>query len=260
VTVDENGGGRLAGKVAVVTGASRGIGLAIASRLVAEGARVCMTARTPELLEAAASTLDPDCVLTIVGKVEDAVVRADVLARVAERFGRLDILVNNAAISPAYGQLIDLDLDAARKIIDVNVLSALGWTQAVWHDPALGFREHGGNVINISSVTGDVPSPGIGMYGVSKAALAHLTRTLAAELGPEVRVNAVAPAVVKTQFARVLYEGKEDEVASHYPLKRLGTPEDIASAVAFLASADASWITGQVVTLDGGLLSAGGRA
>ncbi|MCU1476337.1 MAG: 3-oxoacyl-[acyl-carrier protein] reductase [Subtercola sp.] len=260
MAVDESTGGRLAGRAAIVTGASRGIGLAIVRRLVAEGAQVCMTARNAEQLGAAASTLDPDSVLPIVGKANDPVARAAVLAKVAERFGRLDILVNNVAISPAYGQLIDLDLEAARKIIDVNVLSTLAWTQAVWHDPALGFREHGGSVINISSVAGEVPSPGIGMYGVSKAAIAHLTRTLAAELGPDVRVNAVAPAIVKTQFARVLYEGREDEVAAMYPLKRLGTPEDVASTVAFLASPDASWITGQVVTLDGGLLSAGGRA
>lgn len=105
-----------------------------------------------------------------------------------------------------------------------------------------------------------MPSEGIGWYGVSKAANAHLTRTLGVELGPDVRVNAVAPAVVKTQFARALYEGREDEVAADYPMKRLGTPEDVAGAVTFLASADASWVTGQVINLDGGLLSAGGTA
>lgn len=112
----------------------------------------------------------------------------------------------------------------------------------------------------LSSVTGQVPSEGIGYCGVSKAANAHLARTLAVELGPAIRVNAVAPAVVKTRFAAALYEGKEAEVAGDYPLKRLGHTEDIAAAVAYLVSDDASWVTGQVLTLDGGLLNAGGSA
>ncbi len=115
-------------------------------------------------------------------------------------------------------------------------------------------------MVNISSVSGQTPSPGIGFYGISKAAIAHLTRTLGVEMGPKVRVNAVAPAVVKTQFAKALYEGKEDEVAAKYPLQRLGMPDDVAAAVAFLASPDASWITAQILNLDGGLDAAGGTA
>ncbi|MYT21677.1 SDR family oxidoreductase, partial [Streptomyces sp. SID7760] len=123
-----------------------------------------------------------------------------------------------------------------------------------------GFTERRGTVVNLSSVTGDTPAPGIGLYGVSKAAVSHLTRTLAVELGPQIRVNAVAPAVVKTRFAEALYEGREAEVAADYPLRRLGEPSDIASAVAFLASEDASWVTGHVLTVDGGLTVAGGTA
>ena len=115
-------------------------------------------------------------------------------------------------------------------------------------------------MVNLSSVTGETPSPGIGLYGISKAAVSHLTRTLAVELGPQIRVNAVSPAVVKTKFSRALYEGKEEEVARDYPLGRLGTPEDIAAAVTYLASADSAWVTGQVLTLDGGLATAGGTA
>ena len=110
-----------------------------------------------------------------------------------------------------------------------------------------------GAIVNIASIAGVRPSPGIGYYGVSKSALIGLTLQLADELSPAVRVNAVAPAVVKTRFASALYQGREDELAKGYLLGRLGVPEDVASAVAFLASADASWITGQTLVLDGGL-------
>lgn len=251
---------RLGGKTAIVTGASRGIGLAIAKRLVAEGARVCITARNENSLLLAAEEFPNESVLAIAGKADNPDHRAEVLDRVAAEFGGLDILVNNAGINPVNGPLIDLDLAAAKKILDVNLLGNLAWAQGVVHHLGLAFAERRGSIISISSVTGQNPSPGIGFYGISKAAVAHLTRTLAVELGPSIRVNAVAPAVVKTRFAEALYEGKEAEIAAQYPLGRLGEPADIASAVAFLASDDASWITGQVINLDGGLLVAGGVA
>jgi NAD(P)-dependent dehydrogenase (short-subunit alcohol dehydrogenase family) len=251
---------RLAGKTALITGASRGIGLAIAHRLVAEGARVCITARNPEPLAQAAASFPPGEVIFVAGKSDDPEHRAEVMETIAREYGGLDILVNNAGINPVYGPLIELDLTGARKLIEVNLLGTLAWTQAAYHHEALGFARRHGSVINVASVTGIVPAEGIGMYGITKAAIIHLTRTLAVELGPDIRVNAVAPAVVKTQFARVLYEGKEDEVASAYPLSRLGTPEDIAGAVAYFACDDSSWVTGQTLTLDGGLLSAGGTA
>ncbi|MGI5270411.1 SDR family oxidoreductase [Nonomuraea sp. CA-218870] len=248
---------RLAGRVAIVTGASRGIGLAIARRLVAEGARVCVTARRPEPLEEAAASFPEGSVLSVAGRADDPAHRSEVFSRVLAAWGRLDVLVNNAGINPAYGPLADLDLAVARKTMEVNVLGALAWTQeAVVH----GLGQAGGCVVNVSSVTGEVPSQGIGMYGVSKAAVSHLTRTLAAELGPRVRVNAVSPAVIRTRFSRALYEGKETETGRHYPMKRLGTPEDVAGAVAYLVSDDAAWVTGQVLTIDGGLLVAGGSA
>ena len=250
----------LHGKTAVVTGASRGIGLAIAKELVANGARVCLTARRPEPLEEAAAGFPEGSVLTVAGKSDDPAHRREVMDTVAETFGGLDVLVNNAGINPVYGPLVDLDLEAARKVFEVNVLGTLAWVQDAVAHPGLDFRGRGGAVVNLSSVTGDVPSQGIGLYGISKAAVSHLTRTLAVELGPEIRVNAVSPAVVKTQFSRALYEGKEDEVAREYPLGRLGTPEDVAGAVTYLASRDSAWVTGQVLTLDGGLLAAGGTA
>lgn len=251
---------RLVGKTAIVTGASRGIGLAIAQRLVAEGARVCITARKEDALKAAAETMPEGTALYAAGKADDPLHRAEVMNLVAAEFGGLDILVNNAGINPFFGPTIDLDLGAARKLIEVNVLGTLAWSQAAYHHEGLGFKARSGSIINLASVTGRTPSAGIGMYGVTKAAIMHLTTTLAAELGPEIRVNAVAPAVVKTDFAKALYEGREAEVAADYPLGRLGTPEDIASAVAYFASTDASWVTGQTLTLDGGLLTVGGKA
>ncbi|MGN6780465.1 MAG: SDR family oxidoreductase [Marmoricola sp.] len=246
----------LAGKVAVVTGASRGIGLGIAHRLVEEGAQVCITARNPETLEEAVASLGPQRALGIAGKADDADHREEVVRRTIETFGSLDLLVNNAGINPVAGPLIDFDLGAARKTVEVNALGALAWAQAAYRG---WMQEHGGSVVNVSSVSGVKPAPMIGMYGASKAMLISLTETLAVELGPSIRVNAVAPAIVKTAFATPLYEGREAEVAAQYPLRRLGVPEDVAGAVAFLLSDDASWLTGQTIVLDGGVTLAGGH-
>lgn len=253
-------GAELEGKTAIVTGASRGIGLAIARDLVAHGVRVCITARSAGPLQEAADGFPSGSVIAVAGKSDDQGHRAEVLDTVAQTFGGLDILVNNAGINPVYGPLVDLELAAARKVFEVNVLGTLAWVQDTVSHPGLKFRARSGVVVNLSSVTADTPSPGIGLYGISKAAVSHLTRSLAVELGPDIRVNAVSPAVVKTQFSKALYEGKEDEVARGYPLGRLGTPEDIASAVTYLASASSAWVTGQILTLDGGLMVAGGTA
>lgn len=246
---------RFRDKVAVVTGASRGIGLGIAERLVAEGAKVCITARKQEALDEAVQKLGADNAIAVAGKAHDPDHQAEAISRTIETFGSLDLLVNNAGINPVYGPLIELDLDAARKIVEVNCLSALGWTQQA-HKAWLG--EHGGAIVNVSSVAGQKPAPGIGFYGASKAMLTHITEELAVELGPNIRVNGVAPAVVKTQFASALYEGRESEVAAAYPLKRLGVPEDIGSVVAFLLSEDAGWLTGQTIVIDGGVTLTGG--
>lgn len=246
---------RFQDKVAIVTGASRGIGLATARRLVDEGARVCITARKPEPLEAAVTSLGgQDHAIGVAGRGDDGEHQGAAVAATVAAFGRLDVLVNNTGINPAFGPLRELDESAARKIMDVNVFSALSWVKrALGH--GLGA---GGAIVNIASIAGIYPSPGIGYYGVSKSALIGLTRQLAAELSPDVRVNAVAPAIVKTRFASALFEGREQQVAQSYPLGRLGDPNDIASAVAFLASTDASWITGQTLLLDGGLTLRGG--
>lgn len=246
------------GRVALVTGASRGIGLGIAERLAADGYTVWMTARLRDALEAAAAELPAGHAFTVAGAADDPAHRDEVFNRIRAESGHLDVLINNAGINPVFGPLSGLDLDAARKVLDVNVIGTLAWTQAAIA-AGLG-KGSDAAIVNVSSVTGDLPSPGIGWYGVSKAAVSHLTRTLAAELAPAIRVNAVAPAVVKTTFARALYEGKEQEVAAGYPMGRLGAPADIADAVAYLVSPQASWVTGQVLTLDGGLSTVGGRA
>lgn len=240
----------------MVTGASRGIGLGIAERLVAEGARVVLTARKAEALDAAVAALGGrEVALGVAGAADDADHREEVAARAVETFGSLDLLVNNAGINPAFGPLMDLDLEAARKIVEVNAIGALAWTQTAHRH---WLAEHGGAVVNVSSLSGVRPAPLISMYGASKAMMISLTESLALELGPGVRVNAVAPAVVKTRFASALYEGREEEAAAAYPLKRLGVPEDVAGAVAFLLSDEASWMTGQTLVLDGGVGHTGG--
>jgi len=241
-------------KVAIVTGASRGIGLGIAQRLVADGARVVITARKPEALAEAVEALGgPAHALAVAGRADDASHQQEVVEAARSTFGRLDYLVNNAGINPAYGPMMDSDIDAARKTLEVNVLGAFSWTQAVVR-AGLGTPEApGGAVVNVASIAGLGATGVLGWYAVSKAALIHLTKELGYQLGPDVRVNAVAPAVVKTQFALALYEGREDKVARKYPLGRLGAPDDIAGAVSFLLSADASWMTGQTLVLDGGI-------
>ncbi|MGH9021581.1 MAG: glucose 1-dehydrogenase, partial [Acidimicrobiia bacterium] len=171
------------------------------------------------------------------------------VARCLDSFGRLDILVNNAGTNPQFGLLVDAELAAVEKTWKVNQLAPLHHVQAAWRS---WMRQHGGTVLNVASIGGLRAGPMIGAYNVSKAALIHLTRQLAIEMAPGVRVNAVAPAVVKTRFSVALYAKDEEKAAAAYPLRRLGTTDDVAAAVLFLVSDAASWITGEVLVLDGG--------
>ena len=242
-------------RTALVTGGSRGIGLAIAQKLVDKDDRVVITARKPDELNAAVETLGgTDVALAVPGHAGDAEHRAAAVRAAIDTFGSCDYVVSNVGINPVFGRVIDADLDAARKIFDINYVGALGFVQEGYRQ---WMAEHGGVVLFVASVAGLRSAGGIGLYGSSKAALFHLTSHLGVELGPKVRVNALAPAVVKTQFATALYEGREDEVAARYPAGRLGVPEDIGSAAAFLLSDEASWITGQTLVIDGGMTSVG---
>lgn len=241
--------GRFAGTTTLVTGASRGIGFAVARRLVAEGGDVVLTARDDAALQAAVAELGAEHATGIAGNAADPDHRSAVADRL-EAAGGLTHLVNSVGINPVYGPLLSVPDSAARKILDVNVLGALEWTRLA---VAAGLADRGGAVVNIASLAGVTSSPGIGLYGVSKAAVLSLTRQLAVELAPRVRVNAVAPAVVKTDFAKALYADDEARAAKPYPLGRLGQPDDVAGPVAFLLSQDAAWITGQTILIDGGV-------
>ncbi|WP_062991889.1 SDR family oxidoreductase [Nocardia anaemiae] len=249
----------LLGKSALVSGASRGIGKAVAAELLRRGANVLITARKPEPLEQAAAELRAlghrGEVSALAGNSGDPDSRAAAVGRVVSEFGSLDILINNTGINPVYGSLMDADLEAVRKIFDVNVVAALGYVQEAYK---AWMREHGGAVVNVASVAGLRSTGVIAAYGASKAALIRLTDELAWQLGPNIRVNAVAPGVIKTKFADALYSADEERAASVYPMKRLGAPEDVAQLIGFLVSDEAEWITGETIRVDGGLLSTGG--
>ncbi|GHE09348.1 SDR family oxidoreductase [Streptomyces alanosinicus] len=245
----------LSGRAALITGASRGIGYGIAEALVARGDRVCITGRNEDALKDAVEQLGSDRVIGVAGKAHDLDHQAEAVERTMEAFGRVDFLINNAGTNPVFGPIADLDLNVARKVFETNVISALGFAQKTWH---AWQKDNGGAIVNIASVAGLSPSPFIGAYGVSKAAMINLTQQLAHEFAPKVRVNAIAPAVVKTKFAQALYENREEEAAAAYPLGRLGVPSDIGGAAAFLTSGQSDWITGQTLVVDGGIfLNAG---
>lgn len=243
----------LEGKVALVTGGSKGIGKAIAAGMAGAGARVVISSRKIEQLEAAADEIMaeyPDsevmCVAANAGDIDAAVTT---VAAAVERFGRLDILVNNAATNPHYGNVLDIEPSKFDKTFEVNVKGPLYWSKAAVE----AFGEGGGVIINIASVGGLIAERGLGVYNLTKATLMHLTKQLAHEIGPS-RAVCIAPGLVKTDFAQVLVDSYGTELAAELPVGRLGEPHDVGSLAVFLASDAASWITGQTYVIDGGAL------
>jgi NAD(P)-dependent dehydrogenase (short-subunit alcohol dehydrogenase family) len=250
-------GADLTGRTAIVTGASRGIGLAIAEALVAGGANVVLTSRHQEAADTAASSLGTDRAAGFGAHATDEDAAAACVAFAIESYGSLDILVNNAGTNPAFGPVIDQDKGRFMKTLDVNLWAPALWSGLAWR---AWMGEHGGTIVNTASVGGLVVGPNLGVYHASKAALIHLTKQLALELAPKVRVNAVAPGVVRTRLAEALWKEHEDAVSAVTPLGRIGEPADVASAVAFLASDAASWITGETLVMDGGQMLASSMA
>jgi NAD(P)-dependent dehydrogenase (short-subunit alcohol dehydrogenase family) len=243
----------LKGKTALVTGASRGIGKAIAVAIAAEGGNVVLASRKQEALDAVAAEIrEAHPAAGVLAKAahvarEDQA-QACVDAAVAE-FGGIDVLVNNAGTNPYFGPMVDLDAVRAEKMVQINQFSIVQWTGLAWR---ASMAERGGSIINIASVGGMVTEIGIGYYNVTKAAVIHLTRQFAMELAPKVRVNGIAPGIVRTHLARALWEGNEEVLNKYMPLGRIGEPEDIATAAVFLAGDTSSWMTGQTLVVDGG--------
>ena len=244
----------LKGRRAIITGASRGIGAAIAERFARNGARIALVSRKPDALQQIAAKLAKlDCETLVVpanmSRADDAL---GVVPKVVEAWGGVDILVNNAATNPVFGPLVDLSQDAWEKVMATNVTGPFLLSREAARQMAV---QQSGVIINIASTGGIEPSPMLGAYSVSKAAIIMLTKVLAAELGGRgVRVNCIAPGLVETRFAEVLVNTPEihDAYVRRAALGRHGQPHEIASAAHFLASDASAYMTGQVMVIDGG--------
>jgi NAD(P)-dependent dehydrogenase (short-subunit alcohol dehydrogenase family) len=237
-----------------VTGASRGIGSAIANALAEQGAQVVLSSRKQADLDDEAGRINtrfPEHAVGIAahaGRPEDL---ERLVGEVMKRFSRIDILVNNAATNPYFGPVLDAEISVWDKTFEVNVRGIFILTKLVY---AASMERLGGSVINVASTGGIRPGLGLGIYNITKASVIMLTRQLARELGGKVRVNAVAPGLIKTRFAEALWgnEAILDRVISSNPMGRIGLPDEIAGAVVFLASDAASYVNGEVIVIDGG--------
>lgn len=246
----------LSGQAAVVTGSSRGIGRAIAERLAEHGARVAISSRKQDACEAVAGAINArhgaGRAIALAANLSSKEALQALVDRTHEAFGRIDVLVCNAASNPYYGPMGGISDEQFRKILDNNVISNHWLIQMCL--PQMVERR-AGSVIIVSSIGGLRGSTTIGAYNVSKAADFQLARNLAHEVGPQgVRVNCIAPGLVRTDFARALWENPEtlDRATRTVPLRRIGEPDEIAGAAVFLASRASSFMTGQMVVCDGG--------
>ncbi|MHA3842373.1 SDR family oxidoreductase [Sphingomonas aestuarii] len=247
----------LTGKVAIVTGSSRGIGKASAEALAAHGAKIVISSRKQDACDEVAAAINAEhgdgTAIAIAASISDKEALARLLAETRNAFGRIDILVCNAASNPYYGPLAGIEDEQFRKILDNNVLSNHWLIQQV--APEMRERKDGAIII-VSSIGGLRGSPVIGAYNVSKAADFQLARNYAVEYGPDnVRVNCIAPGLIRTDFARALWEDPEREKQTNRstPLRRIGEPHEIAGAVVYLASPAAAFMTGQAMVIDGGV-------
>ena len=238
----------LNGRTAIITGGSRGIGLAIAQRLALAGANIVLTSRKQESADEAAEQVGGNAIGVAAHAVDEEAARQCVDLTL-DRFGSIDILVNNAGTNPAYGPLIDQDHARFAKTFEVNLWAPLLWTSLA---AKAWMVEHGGAIVHTASIGGMHQSPNMGMYNATKAALIHVTKQLALELSPRVRVNAICPGVVRTKLAEALWKDNEEFVSQRTALGRIGETPDVAAAVAFLVSDEASWITGDTLVIDGG--------
>lgn len=240
---------RFADKVALITGGGTGIGRAVAKEIVAEGGKVVVTGRREDPLKTLAAEF-PDSVRYITTDVTEKGAPAEAVRYAVEQFGRLDILINNAGTG-AVAPLVDLDDDAIHQTFAVNVEGSVIMTR----DAIPALAKSRGAIVNITSTVAQASMPGLAVYAGSKAALERITAGLAVELGPQgIRVNAVAPGFTRTDLSANVPQEMQDGMIAQTPLGRAGEPEDIAKAVVFLASDDASWITGQVLQSSGGLM------
>jgi NAD(P)-dependent dehydrogenase (short-subunit alcohol dehydrogenase family) len=244
----------LSGRVALVTGASRGIGSAIAEILAEHGASVVLSSRKQADLDAEAERINsshPERATAIAAHAGRPEELERLVQAVIERFSRIDILVNNAGTNPYFGPIIGADLASWDKTFEVNLRGYFVLTKLVYE---ASMETHGGAIVNIASIGGIRPGIGLGAYNVTKAGVIHLTRQLARELGAKVRVNAVAPGLIKTRFAEALWGNQEilDRVIAQNPMGRIGLPEEVAAGVLFLVSDAASYVNGEVLVIDGG--------
>jgi NAD(P)-dependent dehydrogenase (short-subunit alcohol dehydrogenase family) len=246
-------GGRLEGKVAIVTGGSRGIGEAIAQAFVKEGAKVVVASRKIEGVQAVAAALGPNAaaIAAHTGKEEDC---QRLVRETLARFGKVDILVNNAAANPYFGPMLNAEMPAWDKTFEVNVKGYFFMTREVARHAME--RKAPASIVNVASVAGLMASPLQGTYAMTKAAVISMTKTLATELaGAKIRVNAIAPGFIKTRFASAIVDDPDNvkQVVDRTPLRRIGEPQEVAGGAVYLASDEAAYLTGHTLVIDGGM-------